>query len=135
MLVLDRPSGPGHFSASARLVEAGGEKEQKEFLCQPAVPIVGLSVRGLRVARRYARRGALADLSKTAEERAHPMSNQPRNWQQRFRAFGQEEEGVSGAEYAIMLALIVAGSLVIIRAIGDSFRGLYLAIAAAIPDT
>ncbi|HOA72724.1 MAG TPA: hypothetical protein PL151_14025 [Phycisphaerae bacterium] len=56
------------------------------------------------------------------------------NWRHRTLDFLVEDLGVSAAEYAILLAILVLGSVGIIKSIGSSFRGIYLAIADQIPD-
>lgn len=52
----------------------------------------------------------------------------------RGRSFLEDEAAVSATEYAILLAVLVVGSMAIIQSIGSSFRGIYLAIAAKIPE-
>jgi Flp pilus assembly pilin Flp len=47
--------------------------------------------------------------------------------------FVREQRAVAATEYAILLALLVLGSMSLIMSIGQSFRGLYLAIAGALP--
>ena len=47
--------------------------------------------------------------------------------------FARDEAGPTATEYAILLALIVVGSLVIIQSIGESFRDIYTMIVAKIP--
>jgi Flp pilus assembly pilin Flp len=50
------------------------------------------------------------------------------------RTLFEDEAAATAAEYAILLALLILGSMGVIRSIGGGFRGLYLAICAAIPD-
>ncbi len=50
------------------------------------------------------------------------------------RALLADERAVSASEYAIMLALIVAGSITIIGTIGRDFQSVYMAIAGALPE-
>lgn len=58
----------------------------------------------------------------------------PTTWRNRVRAFGSDEDAASATEYAILLAVLVLGSMGIIRSIGEGFRNIYLNIAAKIPD-
>ncbi len=51
----------------------------------------------------------------------------------RVRALLADERAVSASEYAIMLALIAAGSITIIGTIGRDFQNVYMAIAGALP--
>ena len=53
----------------------------------------------------------------------------------RLRHFLIEQHAVSGTEYAIMLALIVMGSMTVIGSIGSKFEVLYTTIANAVGDT
>jgi Flp pilus assembly pilin Flp len=62
------------------------------------------------------------------------VSHQSFVWRHRGRAFLDEESGVSATEYAIVLAVLILGSFGVIRSIGSSFRNIYLAIAAKIPE-
>ncbi len=52
----------------------------------------------------------------------------------RGRAFFEDEAAASATEYAILLAMLVLGSVGVIKSIGTSFRGIYLAISAKIPE-
>jgi Flp pilus assembly pilin Flp len=58
----------------------------------------------------------------------------PITWRHTAQPFFEEENGATATEYAILLALLVLGSMGIIRSIGLKFENLYLAIAAKIPD-
>lgn len=62
------------------------------------------------------------------------MTQQPINWRRRAREFAEQEDGPTASEYSILLAMLVLGSMVVIRSIGESFRGIYLAIAGTLPD-
>jgi len=53
----------------------------------------------------------------------------------RLHRFLIEQHAVSGTEYAIMLALIVMGSMTVIGSIGSKFAVLYTMIADAVDDT
>ena len=53
----------------------------------------------------------------------------------RLRRFLKDLQAVSGTEYAILLALIVMGSMGIIGSIGSKFQVLYTIIANAVGDT
>jgi Flp pilus assembly pilin Flp len=44
-----------------------------------------------------------------------------------------DESGPSATEYAIMLAMLILGSVGIIRSVGEGFRGIYASIANRIP--
>ncbi len=62
------------------------------------------------------------------------MACKPRSWRGKVREFGEDEVAVSATEYAILLAVLILGSMGVIGSIGSRFRGLYLAIANQIPD-
>lgn len=51
----------------------------------------------------------------------------------RLAELGCEESGNAASEYAILLSLLVLGSMTIIMSIGQSFQGLYTSIANALP--
>jgi len=53
----------------------------------------------------------------------------------RLRHYPGDQQAVSATEYAIMLALIVIGSMGIIGTIGAKFFVLYTTIANAVGDT
>jgi Flp pilus assembly pilin Flp len=59
---------------------------------------------------------------------------EPINWRHRALEFLVEDLGVSATEYAILLAVLILGSVGIIKSIGTSFRGIYLAISDKIPE-
>lgn len=46
----------------------------------------------------------------------------------------RDEEGVSGTEYAILLSLIVMGSMAVIGSIGEKFAVLYAIISDSLPE-
>ncbi|MBN1343490.1 MAG: Flp family type IVb pilin [Phycisphaerae bacterium] len=52
---------------------------------------------------------------------------------ERAREFLVSEEGPSATEYAILLALIVLGSMATIQQIGESMQAIYEEIETAIP--
>lgn len=62
------------------------------------------------------------------------MICEPRTWLGKVFEFGRAEDAVSATEYAILLAVLILGSVGVIGSIGSSFRGIYVAIAAKIPD-
>ncbi|GMV97698.1 MAG: Flp family type IVb pilin [Phycisphaerae bacterium] len=45
----------------------------------------------------------------------------------------RDEDGVTASEYAILLALIIIGSMAVIGSIGSKFAILYSTIAGALP--
>ncbi len=55
-------------------------------------------------------------------------------WRETLGRFAGEAEAVSATEYAILLAVLILGSMGVIQSIGQSFQGLYLVIAGKIPD-
>lgn len=56
------------------------------------------------------------------------------SWRHRGRMFVVDEAAVSATEYAILLAMLILGSVGVIKSIGSSFRNIYLVIAAKIPE-
>lgn len=50
------------------------------------------------------------------------------------RRFLVEEDGPTATEYAILLSLIIIGSIGIIGLLGESFATLYSVITAAMPE-
>lgn len=50
---------------------------------------------------------------------------------QRVNEFLKSEDGPSAVEYAILLALILAGAIGVLTTFGDDVNGIYLAIAGA----
>lgn len=72
-------------------------------------------------------------LKGTTQEGWNMRDKQPYN--QRFvSGWVRDEEGVSGTEYAIMLSLIVMGSMAIIGSIGEKFAVLYTIISDSLPE-
>jgi Flp pilus assembly pilin Flp len=61
------------------------------------------------------------------------MINQPSHVRCVLRQFIVDESGPSATEYAILLALLVLGSMGVIGSIGHDFQGVYLAIAGKMP--
>lgn len=58
-------------------------------------------------------------------------------WRQIRRLIGRwtrAEEGVAASEYAILLALIILGSMGIIGTVGERIAGLYGIIRDALPE-
>ena len=49
-------------------------------------------------------------------------------------AFARDEAGPSATEYAILLAVLILGSMGVIQSIGASFSDIYTAIAGKIPS-
>ena len=56
------------------------------------------------------------------------------NWRELLRAFVRSDSGPTATEYAVMLALIVLGSMGVIATIGHDFQDIYVAIADEIPE-
>ena len=56
------------------------------------------------------------------------------DWRSEVKRFATEAEAATATEYAIMLAVLVLGSMAVIQSIGESFRGIYLVIASKIPE-
>lgn len=48
--------------------------------------------------------------------------------------FARDEAGPSATEYAILLAVLILGSMGVIQSIGGSFRNIYLVIVGKIPE-
>lgn len=55
-------------------------------------------------------------------------------WQGRFSAFARQEDGPTATEYAILLAVLILGSMGVIQTIGLKFQAIYMAIASQIPN-
>lgn len=49
-------------------------------------------------------------------------------------AFASQEDGPTATEYAIMLAVLILGSMGVIQSIGLKFQAIYMAIANQIPN-
>lgn len=62
------------------------------------------------------------------------MMLEPTIKRHRVRSFLMDEDGPSATEYAILLALIILVSVVAIQSVGESFSGIYYAIADQIPE-
>ncbi len=62
------------------------------------------------------------------------MSSWSTHWRSRLKTLLAGESGASATEYAILLAMLVLGSMGVIQSIGESFRGIYLAIAGKVPS-
>ena len=54
---------------------------------------------------------------------------------ERAYQFLGDEEALSATEYAIMLGLVVVGSLVVIRQIGEDFSAIFTYIDDSLPET
>ncbi len=52
----------------------------------------------------------------------------------RLRGFASDEQAVTAAEYAIILALIAVVSMATIGSIGSKFHTLYVTISGAMPE-
>jgi Flp pilus assembly pilin Flp len=52
----------------------------------------------------------------------------------RATAFAREEDGPSATEYAILLAMIVLGTMGVIQSIGEDFHNIYMVIANSLPN-
>jgi len=57
----------------------------------------------------------------------HPIQRLIRRW-------SRAEEGVAATEYAILLSLIIVGSITVISMIGEKFAVLYTIIAESLPS-
>lgn len=66
--------------------------------------------------------------------RACAVDYRSSDWRRLVKRFAEEVEAASATEYAIMLAVLVLGSMAVIQSIGEGFRGVYLALAAKIPE-
>ena len=78
--------------------------------------------------------GGTAELPIPVWGSAMSSTNQQQTCKRSRRCPG-DEQAVSATEYAIMLALIVLGSMATIGAIGAKFHVLYTMIANAVGDT
>lgn len=51
-----------------------------------------------------------------------------------WRRFAAEDSAVSATEYAILLALLIIGSMSVIAGIGRHFSDIYVTITGQLPD-
>ena len=54
------------------------------------------------------------------------------DFRQRVRTFFESDDGPAAVEYAILLALILAGAIVVMSTFGEHVNDLYVAISGAV---
>lgn len=52
----------------------------------------------------------------------------------RAATFARDEDGPSATEYAILLAVLILGSMGVIQSIGEDFHNIYTTIANSLPN-
>lgn len=62
------------------------------------------------------------------------MRNRAQSLRIALRRWRDAEDGVTASEYAILLSLIVIGSMGVIGGIGQKFAVLYTIISGALPE-